>query len=109
MNTPKCTILVVITLVLLLISACAFAGPRAELQAVQLRIVCTVATQWDPQRCWVEFGAPVTGQRVEVSSHAEAEDLVAILLENSGRKYEYSDGLIDKRAPNKAGRNGREP
>lgn len=95
----KCTVMILIALALLLTAACAWAGPRAALPAVQLRIVCTVATEWDPQRCWVEFGAPVTGQRVEVASQAEAEELVAILIENSGRRYVLDTGLLSERRP----------
>ena len=66
---------------------------NAKPPPIVVRIVCTVPTPWDPQACWVEFGQPVTGQRVEVASQAEAEELVAILLANSGRRY-----AVDARA-----------
>lgn len=66
---------------------------NAKPPPVELRIVCTVPTRWDPQACWVEFGQAVAGPRVEVASQAEAEELVAILLENSGRRYVFDDGV----------------
>lgn len=69
--------------------SCAHAGPHA----IPLRIVCTVPTEFDPQRCWVEFGEPVTGQRVEVASQADGEELIAILLANSGRRYVIDGGV----------------
>ena len=97
------------------IAACMLAmaiGPAAAqstLPPVPVGMVCTVPTMGKPQRCMVWFWGPMSGVAVSVASQVDGERLVAILLENSGRNYEYSTGLIDKRAPNKAGRNGREP
>lgn len=77
-----------------LLIALALSGTAAATPPpVEVRIVCTVQTRWDPQACWVEFGQPVTGRRVEVASQAEAEELVAILLANSGRRYVFDDGV----------------
>jgi hypothetical protein len=59
----------------------------------QVRIVCTVATPWDAEQCWVEFGRVNTGAKVEAASRAEAEELVAILLSNPGAAYVFDDGL----------------
>lgn len=86
-----------ILIALALTSACATAAPRTP--PVPLRIVCTVPTPWDAQACWVEFGTPVTGQRVEVASQSEGEKLIAILLENSGRRYVFDSGLPIKAKP----------
>lgn len=77
-----------------LLTALALAGTaHATPPPVEVRIACTVPTRWDPQACWVEFGQPVTGQRVEVASQAEAEELVAILLANPGARYVFDDGV----------------
>ncbi len=65
----------------------------ADPSPVEVRIVCTVPTRWDPQACWVEFGNHVTGPRVEVASQAEAEELIAILLSNPGVRYVFDDGV----------------
>lgn len=78
--------------------SCAHAGPHA----VPLRIVCTVPTEFDPQRCWVEFGEPVTGQRVEVASQADGEELIAILLTNSGRRYVIDGVTLRSASPRPA-------
>ncbi len=74
-------------------------GPQA-----QVRIVCTVATPWDAERCWVEFGAPNTGPKVETASRAEAEELVAVLLSNPGAVYVFDDGLTPAKSSQPARR-----
>lgn len=66
----------------------AYAGD-APIPPVRVRIVCTVPTPWDPQACWVEFGPNLSGQIVQVASQTDAEELVAILLANGGRRYAF--------------------
>lgn len=94
-----------ITAILVAMLACtpfAYAGPHA----IPLRIVCTVPTEFDPQRCWVEFGEPVVGHRIEVASMTEGEKLIALLIENSGRRYVLAEVVViqklrDARRPDK--------
>lgn len=84
-------------------SACAHQPPGPT--PTPLRIVCTVATPWDPERCWVEFGPALIGPRVETASRAAAEELVAVLLSKPGAVYVFDDGLT----PAKGGPAQRKP
>lgn len=95
------------------IAFCAVAAPTAchaqsRPGATDVRIICAVATPFDPQRCWVEFGQPNVGPRVETASRAEAEELVAILLSNPGAVYVFDDGLSAAGKGGPAGRKQRE-
>lgn len=47
----------------------------------------------------MEFGTPVTGQRVEVASQSEGEELVAILLAYGGRRYAFDPAPTAKARP----------
>ena len=71
----------------------------APIPPVRVGIVCTVPTPWDPQACWVEFGNPATGPRVEVATQAEGEELIAILLAHGGRRYAFDPAPTAKARP----------
>lgn len=76
-------------LMLLLLAPCAQA--QSALPPVPVNIVCTVPTMGKPQVCRVEFWGALSGVSVETKNRIEAEKLVAILLENSGRDYVFSN------------------
>ncbi len=96
------------------IAACVLAlaiGPasaQSTLPAIPIGQFCTVPTLGKPQRCRVWFWGPFSGISVEVASQADGERLIATLIENNGRAYEYEAGVLSKQAPRKAGRKGRE-
>jgi hypothetical protein len=97
------------------IAACMLAlaiGPasaQSTLPAIPIGQFCTVPILGKPQRCRVWFWGPFSGISVEVASQADGERLIATLIENNGRAYEYETGVLSKQAPRKAGRKGREP
>ncbi|MES2533334.1 MAG: hypothetical protein V4636_19985 [Pseudomonadota bacterium] len=70
----------------------------APIPPVRIRIFCTAPNQFEAQACWVEFGNPGGGRTIEVASQSEAEEMVAILLEYSSRRYAY-DPLGSPREP----------
>lgn len=91
------------------VAFCAFAAPSACAHqppapaGTPVRILCTVAKPWTPERCWVEFDGANTGPKVETASRSEAEELVAILLSRPGAVYVFDDGLqAARRSGNKA-------
>ena len=95
---------IALAILVALAAACVNAATR-PLPPIALRIVCTVATPWDPERCWVEFGPVLIGPRVETASRAAAEELVAVLLSKPGAVYVFDDGLT----PAKGGPAQRKP
>lgn len=85
------------------------AAAQSTLPPIPIGQFCTVPTLGKPQRCRVWFWGPFSGISVEVASQADGERLIATLIENNGRAYEYETGVLSKQAPRKAGRKGREP
>lgn len=78
-----------IALSLLLIAAPV--GSQSTLPPIPVNIVCTPATIGRAELCMVEFWGPLSGVNVATRNRVEAEKLVAILLENSGRNYTYGE------------------
>lgn len=90
------------------VAFCAFAAPSACAHQppapTPVRVICTVGTPWTPEMCWVEFGSPVTGPRVQVADRADGEELVALLLSNPGAVYVFDDGLTPAKSSQPAHR-----
>ena len=70
------------------------AGSQSTLPPIPVYVTCSVPTLGRPSQCIVEFWGMMSGISIGPLSRPEAEELVAILIEHSGRSYVYETGLI---------------
>ncbi len=80
-----------------LLTIAAPAGTHSTLPPIPVNVVCTAPTLGRPALCSVEFWGPLSGISIATRNQAEAEELAALLIENSGRAYVYETGLTAAR------------